>query len=52
MPIGVGNGIQSHDSRRRIMKSDHSQKKFFTVPSSKATRHFNLNFSSHVCQSE
>ena len=44
--------MQSHDSRRRIIKSDHSPEKFFTVPSPEATRHFNLNFSSHVCQSK
>ena len=36
----------------RIIKSGHSPKKDFTVPTPKASRHFNLNFSSHVCQTE
>ena len=37
---------------RRIIKSDHSPKKDFTVPTPKASRPSNLNFSSHVSQSE
>ena len=36
----------------RIIKSGHFLKKDFTVPTPKASRHSNLNFSSHVCQSE
>ena len=44
--------MQSHDSRRRIIKSGHSRKKDFTVPTSKSSIHSNLNFSSHVSQSE
>ena len=34
------------------MKSGHSQKKDFSVPTPQASRHFDLNFSLHVCQSE
>ena len=41
MPILIGNGIESHDSGRRIIKSGHSPKKDFTVPTSKASRHSN-----------
>ena len=37
---------------RRIIKSGHSPKKDFTVPTPKASRHFNLNLNSHVCQTE
>ena len=36
----------------RIIKSGHSIKKDFTVPTSKASRHPHLNFSSHVSQTE
>ena len=36
----------------RIIKSGHSPKKDSTLPASKTSRHSNLNFSSHVCQSE
>ena len=52
MPIWIGNGIQSHDSWHKIIKSGHSSKKDFTVPTLKVSRHSSLNFSSHVCQSE
>ena len=34
------------------MKSGHSPKKDFTVPTPKSSIHSNLNFSSHVSQSE
>ena len=33
-------------------KCGHSQKKDFTVPTPKSSRHSNLYFSSHVSQSE
>ena len=36
----------------RIIKSGLSPKKDFTVPTTKASRHSNFNFSSHVSQSE
>ena len=36
----------------RIIKSGHSPKKDFTVPTTKASRHSNISFSSHVCQSK
>ena len=36
----------------RIIKSGHSPKKDFTVPTPWASNHFILNFSSHVSQSE
>ena len=36
----------------RIIKSGHFPKKDFTVPTTKASRHSNINFSSHVSQSE
>ena len=39
-------------SGRKIIKSDHSPKKDFTVHTSKSSIHSNLNFSSHVSQSE
>ena len=52
MPMWVGNGIQSHDSGCRIIKNGHSPKKDFTVPDPKSSVHSNLNFSSHVGQSE
>ena len=52
MPILTGNGIQSYDSRCRIIKSGHSPKKDFTVPTPKSSIHSNLNFSSQVSQSE
>ena len=51
MPIWTGNGIQSYDCRCRIIKSGHSPKKDFTVPTPKTSIHSNLNFSSQVSQS-
>ena len=36
----------------RIIKSGHSPKKYFTAPTPEVSRHFNLNFSSCVSQSE
>ena len=36
----------------RIIKSGHFPKKEITVPTTKASRHSNFNFSSHVSQSE
>ena len=36
----------------RIIKGGHSKKKDFTVPTPKASRHSDINFSSHVSQSE
>ena len=42
MPMWTGNGIQSYDSRCRIIKSGHSPKKEFTVPTPKTGRQSNL----------
>ena len=36
----------------RIIKSGRFPKKDFAVPTTKASRHSNFNFSSHVSQSE
>ena len=36
----------------RNIKSGQSSKKDFTVPTPKASKDSNLNFSSHICQSE
>ena len=52
MAIRPGSGIQTHDSGLRMIKSGHSPKKDFTVPDPKSSVHSNLNFSSHVGQSE
>ena len=41
-----------HDFGCRIIKSGHSPKKGFEVPTPKSTRHSNLSFSSLVSQSE